>query len=135
MNTESNFLKIGFLVLALVLLTACPQEDKIVEPAGQSNYFIHNQTNIDLYFGIGTDAVKIEPHSTTKIFQNGDIGIKAPLPSDGLGGRLHLYSNMQGTLVFEQDPIKDSDWTEEKQDDQYYGLVHYTLIVRADMLN
>ena len=135
MNTESKFLKIGFLALALILLTACPQEDKIVEPAGQANYFINNQTDIDLYYGIGESAVIIEPNSTKLITQDGGIGTKAPLPSDGLGGRLHLYSNSQGTLVFEQDPVKDSDWIEERQDDQYYGLVHYTFVVTAEMLN
>lgn len=134
MDTNKIYHKISFTLLAIVLLTACPNIEQITEPAGHARYFIHNQTGIDLYYGIGQQAIKIEPNNIKQIFQDGDFGIKAPLPSDGLGGRLRLYSDRQGSIAIEQEPIDDSFWLEEKQDDQYYGLVHYTLTATAVML-
>lgn len=135
MNTENTFLKFGFLAIAIILLTACPQEDKITEPAGLAKYFIDNRTGNHLFYGIGEKAVKIESNTLKQIFQTGTIGIKAPLPSDGLGGRLRLYLDDKGTPVYEQNPIENSRWIEDKQDDRYYGLVHYTLAITADMIN
>lgn len=135
MHYSKLLLKQPLLLLSLIITISCSREDIMVDDAGLSYYFIENQSSTTLFFGIGASAVEIPSSETVKIAQDGSIGVLAPLPSVGLGGMLKLYldSNAAQT-AYEQNPISNSLWLEEKQDEHEIGLVHYTLTVTDAML-
>jgi hypothetical protein len=126
---------ISALFVFMLFLMACPNDADIKESAGLGKYFINNQSEVVLYYGTGSAAIEIGTGQTVQIHEDGGIGIQAPLPSDGLGGRLLLYKDTSGNIGLLINPIDNSIWIKERQDDQYYGLVHYTLIVTSNMLN
>jgi len=123
--------------LFLIFFSSCKKNatEAINEPAGLAKYFIDNQSTKILSYGDGTTAIKILPSEIKKIDEDGGIGIVAPLPSKGLGS-IKLYRNVNGkeTVVYEQNPIIDSYWVEEKQDNQEYGVVHFTLVISEEKI-
>jgi len=113
---------------------SCDKED-INEPAGLAEYRINNQSSKILIFKASPELV-IQTNEIKKIDSDGGIGIIAPLPSIGLGS-LKLYRDDMGNeiIALERDPVVDSEWIEEKQDNQEYGLVYYTMTITDSMIN
>jgi len=132
-NIKKAFL-FAIIATAAFGLSSCAKKD-INEPAGLSEYRINNQSGKTLIFKTSPET-QILDNEIKKIDSDGGIGIVAPLPSIGLGS-LKLYRDEMGNeiIAFEQDPVIDSEWTEEKQDNQEYGLVYYTITITENMIN
>ncbi|MCF6297201.1 MAG: hypothetical protein L3J08_04330 [Flavobacteriaceae bacterium] len=132
MKKTIQFLIVGVIIFGIY---SCNKQEEINEPAGLAEYRINNQTSKILIFKSNPEII-MPVGETKKIGSDGGIGIIAPLPSVGLG-LLKLYRDDNGNeiLALERDPIIDNEWTVEKQDDQEYGLVYYTITISDSMIN
>lgn len=125
----------AFIAISVVGLSSCDKDDTIVEPAGLAEYRISNQSSKTLTLN-SDPVITIEPNETKKIAEDGGIGIVAPLPSEGLVSfRLYRTENGNEILAIERDPVLDNEWNEEKQDDEEYGLVYYTMTITDGMID
>ncbi|MFN7116227.1 MAG: hypothetical protein ACK4TA_05470 [Saprospiraceae bacterium] len=120
-------------LLLLLVSWSCEKDTTIVEPAGLGVYFIANQSATTLFYKRDS-TIMIVPGATEKIGEFAGFGIQA-LPSEGMQA-LTLYRTGNGVdiIALEQNPIVDTLWTAVKQDNEQYGVTHYTFTVTDAMI-
>lgn len=115
-----KFVKLLFLFVFIITLAGCldnsTDPEIITEPSTRSNYYIVNQTAIDLNvtyniaFLDKDSTVAVLADSTTKIFESGGIG-SSPPPSSALEelSFFELSDNTKSPLLTIQ-PIVNENW-------------------------
>lgn len=112
----------------------------ISEPAGSADYFLDNQTSLDLTIewttspGLGSETRQAGPVASGQRlkFQEDGIIDQNPLPVDTFAS-LHL-EDAAGNVVYRQEPVVNDAWDVERTDDVTYGHANITLVITDDML-
>lgn len=133
-----KFGRLLLLFLFAAVLTGCldsatNEPEVIVEPSARSNFYIVNQTELDvnviyeIAFLDRDSTVAVPADSTIKIFEAGDIG-SSPLPSHAFEElRFFELSNNASPLLIIH-PIVDENWDISGEDD----ATGFELVITSD---
>ncbi|NQZ75160.1 MAG: hypothetical protein HRT61_03470 [Ekhidna sp.] len=135
--------RIALLSILSFLLFSCDEEPAACcfEPAGAASYFIANLTSAELKVQFVTSqelglqlidtASIISPNTTSKIFEDGIIGVN-PEPSNSFSSLSLLQLSDSSELTIS--PIINEDWEVISKDFEAgeYGLTEYELRITDD---
>lgn len=123
-----------FLLLPLIVATTCDDDD--LNSGFETEYFIQNDSSIDLIFLTELDTqITIESQSSVGLTSNLNQTTDAITPSESFTfTRVKLYKEEDDNfiLVYAQDPIDDSLWVFSEPSENRYT---YKLIITDDLIN
>jgi hypothetical protein len=128
------------LAMQLIACDDSATTQPISEPAGSADYYLDNQTSLDLTIewttspGLGSETRQAGPVASGQSlkFQEDAIIGQNPLPVDTFAS-LRLEDDA-GDVVYRQEPIRNDAWQVERTEDVPYGHAIITLVITDDML-
>lgn len=139
---------LALLVLAVSLISCDKNDDEgvVSDAAGYAEYYINNQTDIDLVaifeksedLGSEIDTTEIlSAKNSLKILEDAIIGVN-PVPADSfMEIKFYDAENLNSEPLLTISPVGNEDWVITGQDfgTSRYGSTIYELILRNENLN
>lgn len=137
--------KITILLACLISLAGCldnsTEPEPVIDYGGISDYYIANQTDIDLNVtfkikGTGNDStVTVPKDSTVKIFRGGGIGGSVPIGTFSKFSFYKLSDNNMKTPLLVIEPIVNDNWIVIKNTEEGDNSGNFKLPITEEDLN